>query len=283
MSPRFRGRAPERHEQWEYWAWSLPAVARDAVVELGGRWQRLDRCTRNRPDRLTGGATYDLVAMPVVDNTHRCRAVTWRRTDHSLPRAAGPDVPMTRRPSHPGRRKTGRAGTVWISRSRGAGSGSTAGPEASAGGRRTSPVLGTERFIVYMTVVTQLVPLEPSLRGPALRPVHIQVTDLDLSLQASYAAPLILLARTAGRPDGCPWRRTAPAPREGDTEYLAPEIASLGSPRRVATRDFCAPSWPGGRGNGRGAAGRQKLDRKDRKRSVREWDQDRKEWESDHA
>lgn len=104
--------------------------------------------------------------------------------------------------------------------------------------------MGTARFLVYMTVV-----ISGWLAWNTLAPSRWQFDPytftfltLLLSLQASYAAPLILLAqnrqadrdRLAMEED----RRRA-AMQKADTEYLAREIASLRHAiGDVATRDF---------------------------------------------
>jgi uncharacterized membrane protein len=104
--------------------------------------------------------------------------------------------------------------------------------------------MGTARFLVYMTVVivawiawNTLAP-----RVAQFDPYTFTFLTLVLSLQASYAAPLILLAqnrqadrdRVALEED----RRRAAA-QKADTEYLAREIAALRiAMGEVATRDF---------------------------------------------
>jgi uncharacterized membrane protein len=104
--------------------------------------------------------------------------------------------------------------------------------------------MGTARFIVYMTVVivawfgwNTLAP-----RSWRFDPYTFTFLTLVLSLQASYAAPLILLAqnrqadrdRVAMEED----RRRA-AMQKADTEYLSREIAALRiAVGEVATRDF---------------------------------------------
>ncbi|MBX6356450.1 MAG: DUF1003 domain-containing protein [Micromonosporaceae bacterium] len=104
--------------------------------------------------------------------------------------------------------------------------------------------MGTPRFIVYMTVVilfwigwNTLAP-----RGWRFDPYTFTFLTLVLSLQASYAAPLILLAqnrqtdrdRLTMEED----RRRA-AMQKADTEYLSREIAALRiALGEVATRDF---------------------------------------------
>ncbi|TDC76307.1 DUF1003 domain-containing protein [Micromonospora sp. KC606] len=104
--------------------------------------------------------------------------------------------------------------------------------------------MGTANFIVYMTVVITAWFLWNTLAPPNLRfdPYTFTFLTLVLSLQASYAAPLILLAqnrqadrdRVALEED----RRRA-ALQKADTEYLAREIAALRvAMGEVATRDF---------------------------------------------
>ncbi|MEV8513263.1 DUF1003 domain-containing protein [Dactylosporangium sp. NPDC051484] len=104
--------------------------------------------------------------------------------------------------------------------------------------------MGTAKFLVYMTVVilawiawNTLTP-----RSWQFDPYTFTFLTLILSLQASYAAPLILLAqnrqtdrdRLAADED----RRRAAA-QKADTEYLAREIAALRiALGEVATRDF---------------------------------------------
>lgn len=104
--------------------------------------------------------------------------------------------------------------------------------------------MGTARFIVYMTAFI-LIWFGWNIFAPGnLRfdPYTFTFLTLLLSLQASYAAPLILLAqnrqadrdRLAMEED----RRRA-AMQKADTEYLAREIASLRvAVSEVATRDF---------------------------------------------
>src|SRR5690348_18030418 len=104
--------------------------------------------------------------------------------------------------------------------------------------------MGTARFIVYMTVVIVLWIgwniLAP--RSWQFDPYTFTFLTLVLSLQASYAAPLILLAqnRQADR-DRLVMEedRRRAAMQKADTEYLSREIASLRiALGEVATRDF---------------------------------------------
>jgi uncharacterized membrane protein len=104
--------------------------------------------------------------------------------------------------------------------------------------------MGTAKFIVYMTVVIACW-LGWNVLAPSswrFDPYTFTFLTLVLSLQASYAAPLILLAqnrqadrdRLAAEED----RRRATM-QKADTEYLTREIASLRiAVGEVATRDF---------------------------------------------
>jgi uncharacterized membrane protein len=104
--------------------------------------------------------------------------------------------------------------------------------------------MGTAKFLVYMTVVI-LVWIAWNTLAPAdLRfdPYTFTFLTLILSLQASYAAPLILLAqnRQADR-DRLVMEedRRRAAMQKADTEYLTREIAALRiALGEVATRDF---------------------------------------------
>ncbi len=104
--------------------------------------------------------------------------------------------------------------------------------------------MGTARFLVYMTVVivawigwNVLAP-----RSAQFDPYTFTFLTLVLSLQASYAAPLILLAqnRQADRDRvSLEEDRRRAAAQKADTEYLARELASLRiAVGEVATRDF---------------------------------------------
>jgi uncharacterized membrane protein len=104
--------------------------------------------------------------------------------------------------------------------------------------------MGTAKFLVYMTVVivvwigwNTLVP-----RSAQFDPYTFTFLTLVLSLQASYAAPLILLAqnRQADRDRiALEEDRRRAAAQKADTEYLAREIAALRiALGEVATRDF---------------------------------------------
>ncbi|MEV4723679.1 DUF1003 domain-containing protein [Micromonospora humida] len=150
--------------------------------------------------------------------------------------------------------------------------------------------MGTANFIVYMTVVIALWFGWNTLAPADLRfdPYTFTFLTLVLSLQASYAAPLILLAqnrqtdrdRVALEED----RRRATM-QKADTEYLAREVAALRiALGEVATRDFLRselarlaeeldaaaqrrqkrelrqPERPVGRGEGRSGGGEPPLD-----------------------
>ncbi len=106
--------------------------------------------------------------------------------------------------------------------------------------------LGTSRFLVYLTVFAAV-----WLAWNTLAPVDLQfdsvaqnftLLTLILSLQASYAAPLILLAqnRQADRDRVALEEDRGQNQRlQADVEYLTRELASLRlSLGEVATRDF---------------------------------------------
>ena len=105
--------------------------------------------------------------------------------------------------------------------------------------------MGTARFLVGMTVIIVVwvvwnVPFGPP--RPRFDQYPFIFLTLMLSLQASYAAPLILLAqnRQADRDRlSLEEDRRRAAAQKADTEYLAREIASLRiAVGEVATRDF---------------------------------------------
>jgi uncharacterized membrane protein len=109
---------------------------------------------------------------------------------------------------------------------------------------RFARFLGTARFLVYMTVFVLT-----WVTWNSLAPRHLRFDDypfifltLILSLQASYAAPLILLAqnRQADRDRISLNEDRAQNSRSiADTEYLTRELASLRiALGEVATRDF---------------------------------------------
>lgn len=104
--------------------------------------------------------------------------------------------------------------------------------------------MGTANFIAYMTVFIAIWLGWNTLSPPELRfdPYTFTFLTLMLSLQASYAAPLILLAqnRQASRDRlAMEEDRRRAAMQKADTEYLAREIAALRiALGEVATRDF---------------------------------------------
>ena len=104
--------------------------------------------------------------------------------------------------------------------------------------------LGTARFLVYMTAFVLLWVTWNSLAPEDLKFDHYPFIFLTLllSLQASYAAPLILLAqnrqadrdRIQGNED-----REREERNIADTEYLTRELASLRTALgEVTTRDY---------------------------------------------
>lgn len=104
--------------------------------------------------------------------------------------------------------------------------------------------MGTAKFLVYMTVAITGWLGWNALAPPQWRfdPYTFTFLTLMLSLQASYAAPLILLAqnRQADR-DRLTMEedRRRAAMQKADTEYLSREIAALRhAVGEVATRDF---------------------------------------------
>lgn len=104
--------------------------------------------------------------------------------------------------------------------------------------------MGTAKFLVYMTVFILAWVVWNTLAPKTWQfdPYTFTFLTLILSLQASYAAPLILLAQNRqadrDRLTGDEDRRRAAA-QKADTEYLAREIASLRiAVGEVATRDF---------------------------------------------
>ena len=105
--------------------------------------------------------------------------------------------------------------------------------------------MGTARFLFGMTVVVVVwilwnVPVGPP--RPRFDPYPFIFLTLVLSLQASYAAPLILLAqnRQEARDRVISERDRAQAAQSGaDMDFLAREIATLRmSVGELATRDY---------------------------------------------
>jgi len=119
--------------------------------------------------------------------------------------------------------------------------------DADAFGRlseRIARFIGTGRFLVYMTVfvVVWLLWNAVASDGLAYDDYPFIFLTLILSLQASYAAPLILLAqnRQADRDRVQYEQDRARAERNiADTDYLTRELAALRmAVGEVATRDF---------------------------------------------
>ncbi|MGH3328902.1 MAG: DUF1003 domain-containing protein [Streptomycetales bacterium] len=109
---------------------------------------------------------------------------------------------------------------------------------------RIARFIGTGRFLVYMTVIIVVWVTWNGLAPERLRwdSYPFIFLTLMLSVQASYAAPLILLAqnrqadrdRVAAEQD-----RTRNERNVADTQYLAREIAALRlAVGEVATRDY---------------------------------------------
>jgi uncharacterized membrane protein len=111
---------------------------------------------------------------------------------------------------------------------------------------RIARFMGTARFLVYLTAVVALWLAWNTLAPENLqfdpRALNFTLLTLILSLQASYAAPLILLAqnRQADRDRVSLDEDRATSQRlQADVEYLARELAALRQALgEVATRDF---------------------------------------------
>jgi uncharacterized membrane protein len=146
--------------------------------------------------------------------------------------------------------------------------------------------MGTAKFIVYMTVVIGAWFGWNTLAPRDLRfdPYTFTFLTLILSLQASYAAPLILLAqnRQADR-DRLVMEedRRRAAMQKADTEYLTREIAALRiALGEVVTRDFLRSELVRLADElDTAAARRHKRERDELANQRREWEEDRKEWE----
>jgi uncharacterized membrane protein len=151
--------------------------------------------------------------------------------------------------------------------------------DAEAFGRWSEGIarfMGTAKFLVYMTVViiawvawNTLAP-----RNWRFDPYTFTFLTLVLSLQASYAAPLILLAqnRQADRDRlAMDEDRRRATMQKADTEYLAREIASLRiAMGEVATRDFLRSELMRlVEELDEAAQRRQKLERKEQRRSAK--------------
>ncbi|WP_433515697.1 DUF1003 domain-containing protein [Nonomuraea sp. CA-143628] len=104
--------------------------------------------------------------------------------------------------------------------------------------------LGTARFLVYMTAFVAVWVTWNVLAPDSLRfdPYPFIFLTLILSLQASYAAPLILLAQNRQDDrDRVQYEqdRAAADRNQADVEYLTREIAGLRlAISEVATRDY---------------------------------------------
>ncbi|MEQ4521348.1 DUF1003 domain-containing protein [Nocardioides kribbensis] len=104
--------------------------------------------------------------------------------------------------------------------------------------------MGTAKFLIYMTLFVVVWVVWNLLAPPELRwdDYPFIFLTLMLSLQASYAAPLILLAQNRQETRDkvvAEQDRQANARAHADMEFLAREVASLRmSVGEVATRDF---------------------------------------------
>ncbi len=104
--------------------------------------------------------------------------------------------------------------------------------------------MGTAKFLIWMTVFVAIWVVWNSVAPSDLRfdPFPFIFLTLMLSLQASYAAPLILLAQNRQEQRDkviAEQDRQANARAHADMEFLAREVASLRmSVGEVATRDF---------------------------------------------
>src|SRR5256886_9193228 len=151
--------------------------------------------------------------------------------------------------------------------------------DAEAFGRWSEAIarfMGTARFLVYMTVVIVLWIAWNVLAPRPWRfdPYTFTFLTLVLSLQPSYAAPLILLAqnRQADRDRlAMDEDRRRAAMQKADTEYLAREIAA---PRialgEVTTRDFVSSELGKlGEEPDEAAHRRAKLERKEQRKAAK--------------
>ncbi|MDQ4086207.1 MAG: DUF1003 domain-containing protein [Actinomycetota bacterium] len=119
--------------------------------------------------------------------------------------------------------------------------------DADAFGRLSEQIarfLGTGRFLAYMSLFIGAWLLWNNLAPEAMRfdPYTHTFLTLLLSIQASYAAPLILLAQNrqeARDRVNLEQDREASARTRADMEFLAREVASLRMAMgEVATRDY---------------------------------------------
>jgi uncharacterized membrane protein len=165
--------------------------------------------------------------------------------------------------------------------------------DAEAFGRWSESIargMGTANFIVYMTLVIGAWFAWNTLAPVDLRfdPYTFTFLTLILSLQASYAAPLILLAqnRQTDRDRlGMEEDRRRAAQQKADTEYLTREIASLRiALGEVATRDYLRSELARLADElDEAAARREKRARKGRKKDDEERKPDDDEWDADHT
>ena len=140
----------------------------------------------------------------------------------------------------------------------------------------TARFIGTATFIVYMTIFIVVWILWNTLAPPHYRfdPYTFTFLTLLLSVQASYAAPLILLAqnRQADRDRlSIEEDRRRAAMQKADTEYLAREIAALRiAVGEVSTRDFVRTELSRlAEELDQAAERRARFDRKDRQKETR--------------
>ncbi|HEY0000387.1 MAG TPA: DUF1003 domain-containing protein [Actinoplanes sp.] len=143
--------------------------------------------------------------------------------------------------------------------------------------------MGTAQFIVWMTVMIGAWFAWNTLAPANLRfdPYTFTFLTLLLSLQASYAAPLILLAqnRQADR-DRLTMEedRRRAAAQKADTEYLTREIASLRiALGEVATRDFLRTELA------RLADELDEATHRREKRARTDWEEERKDWDANRS
>ena len=104
--------------------------------------------------------------------------------------------------------------------------------------------MGTATFLIWMTIliIAWVVYNVVAPEGTAIDPFPFLFLTLALSLQASYAAPLILLAQNrqeARDRVSLEHDREVSAQSRADMDFLAREIASLRMRMNdIATRDF---------------------------------------------
>ena len=204
-------------------------------------------------------ATYNLVGVPVVDDEGRLVGRGHRRR-RARPHPARRLARGTAR-GDPWPRATATAGRAWTSRARAAAAGSAARrttrrPSAGAS-ERFARFMGTASFLVCMTVFVAALDASGTSWPPAdqrFDPYPFIFLTLMLSLQASYAAPLILLAqnRQADR-DRVPLEQdraatSATSPTPSTSPARSPRCASrcATSPPATSSAPSCATcsrSW----------------------------------------